>query len=133
MMRVTRQFIRRMSKIPDAHKTDPEDLPRLRENKLIGPSLQHWVYQKMGFNKYGLMRDDILEETAIVRQALTRIPPHVVDERNFRIVRAAYLTLKKEILPKEEWTKLEDDKLYLTPVIEQIEKENAEKEEWEKN
>lgn len=81
----------------------------------------------------GLLRDDCLHETEDVTEALRRIPQHVVDERNFRMVRALQLSLQKTILPKEEWTKYEEDKLYLSPVVDQVKKEREEREQWEKN
>ena len=56
----------------------------------------------------GLWRDDLLHETPAVQEALKRLPQDVLDARNFRMVRAGYLDLRKDILPKEEWTKLED-------------------------
>ncbi|KAL4716832.1 hypothetical protein ACJJTC_012643 [Scirpophaga incertulas] len=96
-------------------------------------NLSKWAYNMSGFNKYGLMRDDCLYENEDVKEALRRLPDHVVDERNFRMIRAIQLSLQKSILPKEEWTKYEDDKLYLTPIVEQVKKERLEREEWEKN
>lgn len=77
------------------------------------------------------MRDDLLHETEDVKEALRRIPEHVVDERNFRLVRAMQLSLQKTILPKDEWTKYEEDKLYLSPVIEKVKQERLEREKWE--
>lgn len=78
------------------------------------------------------MRDDLLHETEDVKEALRRIPDHVIDERNFRMVRAMQLSLQKVILPKEEWTKYEEDKLYLSPTVEKVKKERLERENWEK-
>lgn len=80
----------------------------------------------------GLLRDDCLYEDQDVQEALRRLPDHVIDERNFRMVRAMQLSLQKVILPKEEWTKYEEDKLYLTPIVEQVKKERLEREKWEK-
>lgn len=79
------------------------------------------------------MRDDCLYETADVQEAIRRLPEHIVDERNFRMVRAMQLSLQKTILPKEEWTKYEEDVLYLTPIVKQVEKERKEREAWEAN
>ncbi|XP_058793686.1 cytochrome b-c1 complex subunit 7-like [Phymastichus coffea] len=107
--------------------------PPVEQNKIVGPNLQQWIYNKMGFNQYGLMRDDMRYETPIVKEALKRLPEHVQDERTFRIVRAGYLCLKKDVLPKEQWMTLDKDVLYLTPIIEEVKKEIAEKEQWENN
>jgi ubiquinol-cytochrome c reductase subunit 7 len=54
------------------------------------------------------MRDDCLNEDANVKEAIRRLPPTVYDARQFRISRALYLSMRKEILPKEEWTKMEE-------------------------
>ena len=54
------------------------------------------------------MHHDTLHETEEVKEALRRLPKRLQDERQFRISRALYLSMKKEILPKEEWTKYEE-------------------------
>lgn len=88
------------------------------------------MYRLMGFNKYGLMRDDIRMETSDVKEALERLPPKLYDERQFRISRAIMLSCQRNILPKEQWTKLEDDVMYLKPYIEEVQRERAERAEW---
>ncbi|CAK1540194.1 unnamed protein product [Leptosia nina] len=106
----------------------------LRTTKVLyNNSLRKWCYNLAGFNKYGLLRDDCLHETEDVKEALRRLPEHVVDERNYRMVRAIQLSMTKTILPKEEWTKFEEDKLYLTPIVDQVKKERLEREKWEKD
>ncbi|CAH1639861.1 unnamed protein product [Spodoptera littoralis] len=104
-----------------------------RTTSVVLSNMKRWAYNMSGFNKYGLLRDDCLHETEDVTEALRRLPQHVVDERNFRIVRALQLSLTKTILPKEEWTKWEEDQLYLSPIVDQVKKERLEKENWEKN
>lgn len=99
--------------------------------KFFNGFLNHDLKFKL-FSPVGLLRDDCLHETEDVKEALRRLPEHVVDERNFRMVRAMQLSLQKVILPKEEWTKYEEDKLYLTPIVEQVKKERQEREKWEK-
>ncbi|KZC05163.1 Cytochrome b-c1 complex subunit 7, partial [Dufourea novaeangliae] len=94
-------------------------------------SLQKWVYNMSGFNKLGLMRDDIIHESPEVEEAIRRLPKHVRDERVFRIVRALQLDTQRKILPPEQWTKLEEDVLYLTPYLNEVKKEIEEKERWE--
>lgn len=83
------------------------------------------------FNQYGLYRDDCLYETPEVVEALRRLPKHLLDERNFRIVRALQLSGQKRILPEEQWTKLEEDVLYLRPYLVEVLREKEEKESWE--
>lgn len=55
----------------------------------------------------GLMHDDVLYETPDVEEAIRRLPAKVVDERNFRLIRALQLSGQKKFLPREEWTKYE--------------------------
>lgn len=56
----------------------------------------------------GLCKDDLLWEDEVVLEALRRLPPHLVEERNFRIIRATQLDVEHKILPKEQWTKWEE-------------------------
>jgi len=50
------------------------------------------------------MDDDTLRETPDVKEALRRLPKDVAEERQYRVTRALYLSMRKEILPKAEWT-----------------------------
>ncbi|KAL8578424.1 hypothetical protein ACOMHN_014923 [Nucella lapillus] len=95
-------------------------------------ALQRWAYYKSYFPQLGLMRDDCLYETPDVKAAIGRLPAAQYDARQFRISRAMYLSNRKEILPKEEWTKMEEDVRYLTPIVSDVEKERLEKQEWDK-
>ncbi|KAJ3637644.1 hypothetical protein MTP99_001085 [Tenebrio molitor] len=103
------------------------------QRRFMSSAIQKWVYNLSGFNKYGLMRDDCLYEDDDVTEALRRLPQQEIDARNYRILRAVQLSVQKDILPKNQWTKLEEDRLYLTPVVDQVIKEREEREEWEKN
>lgn len=80
----------------------------------------------------GLYRDDILYENDDVKEAVRRLPPKLYDERNFRIIRALQLSMSKTILPKEQWTKYEEDVKYLQPYLEEVIRERQEKEAWMK-
>ncbi|XP_007428939.1 cytochrome b-c1 complex subunit 7 [Python bivittatus] len=88
-----------------------------------------WYYNAQGFNKYGLMRDDVIHETDVVKEAIKRLPEEVYYERIFRIKRAVQLSLMHEILPKDQWTKYEEDKRYLWPHVEEVLRERREKQE----
>ncbi|XP_023012428.1 cytochrome b-c1 complex subunit 7 [Leptinotarsa decemlineata] len=103
------------------------------QKRFMSSALKKWAYNLSGFNKYGLWRDDVRYVDEDVSEALKRVPQSVIDERNYRILRATQLSIQKDILPKDQWTKLEDDKLYLTPFVEEVRKEKEEKEEWNKN
>ncbi|CAM9162555.1 unnamed protein product [Lampetra planeri] len=91
-----------------------------------------WYYNLCGFNKLGLMKDDILYENGDVKEALRRLPENVYNDRMFRIKRALDLSMKHQILPKDQWTKYEEDILYLTPYLKEVVRERKEREEWMK-
>lgn len=65
----------------------------------------------------GLLYDDLLIETPQVKEALRRLPPHLYDERVYRVQRAMQANLRKEVLPEEKWTKFEDVSGYLFHLI----------------
>ncbi|GKT44934.1 cytochrome b-c1 complex subunit 7 [Colletotrichum spaethianum] len=48
-------------------------------------------------------------------------------DRVFRIRRAVQLSYQHKLLPKNEWTKPEEDYPYLGPIIQQIQAEEAER------
>ncbi|KAH0505040.1 Cytochrome b-c1 complex subunit 7 [Microtus ochrogaster] len=98
------------------------------------PSLQprKWYYNAAGFNKLGLMLDDTPRETEDVKEAIRRLPEHLYNDRMFRIKRALDLSMRHQILPKEQWTKYEEDKFYLKPYLKEVIRERKEKEEWAK-
>lgn len=83
----------------------------------------------------GLFRDDILYEDEDTVEAIRRLPAKIVDERNYRLVRAAQLSLQKITLPKEQWTTVEADvsNRYLEPIVQMVKRERAEREEWNAN
>lgn len=62
------------------------------------------------------MRDDIIYENEDVTEALRRLPKRLVDERNFRIVRAMQMDAAKKILPEEQWTKYEEVSGYVVAI-----------------
>ncbi|KYN14059.1 Cytochrome b-c1 complex subunit 7 [Trachymyrmex cornetzi] len=79
------------------------------------------------------MKDDLFNDMLHpdVEEALRRLPQEILDQRNFRIVRALQLSACHRILPKEQWTKYEEDVPYLKPYLDEIDKENEEKARWE--
>ncbi|EDL39149.1 mCG8638 [Mus musculus] len=91
-----------------------------------------WYYNAAGFNKLGLMRDDTLQETEDVKEAIRRLPEDLYNDRMFRIKRALDLTMMHQILPKDPWTKYEEDKFYLEPYLKEVIRERKEREEWAK-
>ncbi|KAM9737469.1 cytochrome b-c1 complex subunit 7 [Menidia menidia] len=91
-----------------------------------------WYYNMCGFNKLGLMRDDTIYEDSDVKEALRRLPEGIYNDRMFRIKRALDLSMKQQVLPKDLWTKYEEDIHYLSPYLDEVIRERKEKEEWMK-
>uniref|UniRef100_A0A4D5RA02 Cytochrome b-c1 complex subunit 7 n=1 Tax=Scolopendra viridis TaxID=118503 RepID=A0A4D5RA02_SCOVI len=89
-------------------------------------------YNLRGWNKYGLLQEDLLYEDEEVKEALRRLPQEVKDERNFRMITAIHHSMCHKYLPKEKWTKMEEDISYLKPYLDEVRKENLEKAEWDK-
>ncbi|XP_042291532.1 cytochrome b-c1 complex subunit 7 [Thunnus albacares] len=94
--------------------------------------VRKWYYNMCGFNKIGLLRDDTVYEDADVKEALRRLPENLYNERMFRMKRALDLSMKQQILPKDQWTKYEEDVSYLSPYLDEVIRERKEKEEWMK-
>ncbi|PSN32986.1 Cytochrome b-c1 complex subunit 7, partial [Blattella germanica] len=79
----------------------------------------------------GLHHNDCYdEEIPAVKEALRRLPQNLRDERNFRITRAIQLSIQKTVLPQAEWVKFEEDNKYLQPYIDEVVREQAEKDAW---
>ncbi|XP_046875841.1 cytochrome b-c1 complex subunit 7 isoform X2 [Hypomesus transpacificus] len=89
-----------------------------------------WYYNACGFNKIGLLRDDTLHEDDDVKEAIRRLPETVYNDRMFRIKRALDLSMKHQILPKDQWIQYEEDNYYLEPYLKEVIRERMEKEEW---
>ncbi|XP_022710440.1 cytochrome b-c1 complex subunit 7-like [Varroa jacobsoni] len=89
-----------------------------------------YLFNLRGYNRLGLFRDDCVRETPITKEAIRRLPKQIQDERTYRSLRAIQADINKQILPKEQWTKPEEEVDYLTPYIKQVEAEEAEKKEW---
>lgn len=54
------------------------------------------------------MRDDTINEDSDVKEAIRRLPEQVYNDRMFRLKRALDLSMKQQILPKDQWTKYEE-------------------------
>merc|ERR1712141_146596 len=95
-------------------------------------AFRSWYIYASGYRQLGLKADDLLDEDIPeVSEAVSRLDDDVKYERIFRIKRAMDLSLKHNILPKEEWTKPEQDTHYLMPLMEMVKKELAEKNKWD--
>jgi ubiquinol-cytochrome c reductase subunit 7 len=80
----------------------------------------------------GLKFDDLLiESNPDVETALKLLPKEETYARHFRYKRAFQLSLMHRVLPKDQWTKPEEDIPYLQPYIEQAHQERKEREAFE--
>ncbi|XP_007886092.1 cytochrome b-c1 complex subunit 7 [Callorhinchus milii] len=102
----------------------------VRASGRVLSGFRKWYYNAAGFNKLGLQRDDTMYEDDDVKEALKRLPEKLYHERNFRIKRALDLSMKQQILPKDNWTKYEEDSPYLEPYLKEVIRERKEKAEW---
>ncbi|KAI1350638.1 cytochrome b-c1 complex subunit 7 [Xylaria sp. FL0043] len=90
--------------------------------------LAGWYANAAGYRQLGLLADDlILEENEDVLKALARLPPKERYDRVYRLRRAIQCSVTHKLLPKDQWTKPEQDVRYLTPILEQIRAAEAEK------
>lgn len=82
----------------------------------------------------GLMLNDVYDDdTPEVAEAVRRLPGNVYDARRKRIDIAFHLSATKSILPKDQWTKYEDDVKYLEPYLDEVKREFSEKKSYERN
>ena len=65
-------------------------------------------HQYSVFSILGLLRDDTIYENDDVKEALTRIPEKMYNDRVFRVKRALDLSMKQQVLPKDQWTQYEE-------------------------
>ncbi|KAF1955521.1 14 kDa subunit of cytochrome bd ubiquinol oxidase [Byssothecium circinans] len=94
--------------------------------------LANWYTNAAGYRQLGLKADDLIpEENDTVLLALKRLPPNEAYDRVFRLRRAFQCSTSHTLLPKNEWTKPEEDTPYLSQVIVEIEKEMKEREDLE--
>ena len=90
--------------------------------QLKGPTQYHML---------GLLTDDMHRETDVVKEAVKRLPRDVREQREFRLLVACQMSMKKEILPADKWTKLEQDIEYLQPYLDMVTKEQQAKKKWD--
>jgi len=99
--------------------------------KALTPFAQAYINWS-GYRKIGLRYDDLLiEERSDVQKAIQRLAPEETNDRAFRIRRAFQADLMRRQLPKDQWTKPEEDVRYLTPYIEEAYQEDQERAAWD--
>ncbi|KZP01265.1 ubiquinol-cytochrome c reductase subunit 7 [Calocera viscosa TUFC12733] len=87
-----------------------------------------WYADLCGYRKLGLRYDDLIcEENPIVEKALTRLSAKEAYDRAWRFRVGMHQSVLHQDLPKAQWLKPEDDIRYLTPLIKEVEAEEAER------
>ncbi|KAM3427902.1 hypothetical protein NHJ13734_008816 [Beauveria thailandica] len=104
--------------------------------KMLMPAAS-WYANAAGYRKLGLRFDDLLEEEReAVQIAIKRLSSQESYDRIYRIRRATQCSYQHKLLPKEDWTKPEDeteltsakqDTPHLRNLVAQVEAELAEK------
>lgn len=85
-----------------------------------------------GWRKVGLKYDDIIqEENDAVQTALSRLPATEAYDRAYRTRIASNASMLHKDLPKDQWLPKDKDTRYLTPLIEDVENEAAERAYWD--
>lgn len=80
-----------------------------------------------------MLNDVYDDDTPAVAEAVRRLPADVFDARKARIDMAFHLSMNKIYLPKDQWTKYEEDVKYLDPYLEEVKREIAEKNDYVHN
>ncbi|KAF2002716.1 14 kDa subunit of cytochrome bd ubiquinol oxidase [Amniculicola lignicola CBS 123094] len=94
--------------------------------------LSNWYCNAAGYRQLGLRADDLIpEENDVVQLALKRLPPKEAYDRVYRLRRAIQCSVAHQLLPKDQWTKPEEDTPYLTQIVEEVETEMKEREDLE--
>lgn len=76
--------------------------------------------------------DDLIpEENDTMQKALTRLTEKDSYDRAFRLRTAVQCSATHHLLPKDQWITEEQDKLYITPIADEIAKESSEKDEFD--
>ncbi|KAM4057744.1 ubiquinol-cytochrome C reductase complex 14kD subunit [Hirsutella rhossiliensis] len=110
-----------------AYSLAPFVLRRPWLTKMLMP-MADWYANAAGYRKLGLRYDDLLEEEReSVQIALKRLSPKEAYERVYRIRRSTQCSYQHKLLPRDQWTKPEEDTPYLRRIVEEVEAELAEK------
>ncbi|OAA34366.1 ubiquinol-cytochrome C reductase-like protein [Metarhizium rileyi] len=86
------------------------------------------IVTQISLEKEGDQYDDLVEEERETTQiALRRLSSKETYDRIYRIRRSVQCSYQHKLLPRDQWTKSEEDTPYLRDIIAQVETELAEK------
>ncbi|WFD27003.1 Cytochrome b-c1 complex subunit 7 [Malassezia nana] len=99
--------------------------------KLVQPVANAYA-NAAGYRQMGLKYEDlIVEENQQMQKALSRLSESESYDRVYRFRRAVQCSILQRDLPKEQWTKLEEDNSYVTPLLEEIQAADDERAAWD--
>jgi len=100
-------------------------------SKYVKP-IANWYADLAGYRQMGLKYDDLLmEENPTVQRALNRLTAREQYDRAYRFKIASHSSLVHKHLPKEQWVPASEDKRYLKAHVEEVLKENEERQAWD--
>jgi len=100
-------------------------------SKYVKP-IASWYADLAGYRQIGLKYDDLLvEENPTVQRALNRLTTREKYDRAYRLKIASQASVAHKPLPKEQWVPANEDKRYLKPHVEEIVRENEERQVWD--
>lgn len=119
------QLVRKCRRLPPDR---PEVCHHVSTNPFFAPNCSGRKGKERGGLHTHRSDDLIPEESEVVQTALGRLNEKERYDRIFRIRRAIQCSIQHQLLPKNEWTKPDQDTLYLSPIIKAVEAENKERE-----
>jgi len=104
-------------------------LPCIHEQ--AGPIERHLRkidYTLSHYPRLGLLKDDLgYEKKSVMKEARNRMTEDQRQARIYRCLRANFLQSRKDLLAEEQWTPMDAEHCYLTDIVNQIERENHER------
>ncbi|VDP85709.1 unnamed protein product [Echinostoma caproni] len=82
---------------------------RLKQMSDLQQKVKSFQFKNSYYNQLGLLYHDVIPHSPLIAEAVRRLPREETEARDFRIARAFQLSANKAVLPKEQWTSIEDD------------------------
>ncbi|EAU88184.1 ubiquinol-cytochrome-c reductase complex subunit 6 [Coprinopsis cinerea okayama7 len=109
--------------------------PYVRSSKTLSKwvtPIANWYAQAARYRQFGFKYDDLLmEENPSVQRALGRLTDRQTYDRAYRLKRASQCSVLHAELPKDQWTKPEEDVRYLAPHVKNVVAEETERKKWD--
>lgn len=127
----------RISSTPPAKRSNYTAANVADSSNVVRSAFKKWVFKQDMYQRYGLYYDDIREYDFCpeAKEAVRRLPSDLMNDRNYRLLRASQLDINKEYLPQDQWVTYEENQTagrYLEPYVQEVLAEWKEKLDWEK-